>query len=137
MTNKQELAIQKLAENGGNIGKAMRDAGYSEISSKTPAKLTNSKAYKSKIKALAKANNVTIEQYVMNIGMAMQADKMNNFTGEITPDFGTRLAGNKQAERFLFKNKDESGSGITAEEIKELANTSDEVELSKLVFKRN
>lgn len=44
-TTKQRVAIAKLAENGGNVGAAMRAAGYSKISSLTPKKLTGSKAY--------------------------------------------------------------------------------------------
>lgn len=41
-TVRQKMALAKLAENGGSVGQAMRDAGYSEVSSKTPSKLTNS-----------------------------------------------------------------------------------------------
>lgn len=44
-TNKQKKAIKKLVENGGNISKAMREAGYSKKTSKTPKKLTESKAF--------------------------------------------------------------------------------------------
>lgn len=44
-TIKQRKALENLAENGGNIGKAMKDAGYSEVSSKTPKKLTESKGF--------------------------------------------------------------------------------------------
>lgn len=44
-TLKQIKALGNLAENGGNIGKAMKDAGYSEVSSKTPKKLTESKGF--------------------------------------------------------------------------------------------
>src|SRR5688572_8859314 len=45
-TEKQKRAVANLAENGGNIGQAMRDAGYSEVSSLTPKKLTASKGFK-------------------------------------------------------------------------------------------
>jgi len=38
----QKKAAKTLAERGGSIGQAMRDAGYSDISSKTPKKLTDS-----------------------------------------------------------------------------------------------
>lgn len=44
-TLRQKKAADKVAENGGNIGAAMRDAGYSVISSKTPKKLTASKGW--------------------------------------------------------------------------------------------
>lgn len=45
-TYRQKLVAQKLVENGGNIGKAMVDAGYSTNTAKTPQKLTQSKGWK-------------------------------------------------------------------------------------------
>ena len=44
-TKRQLQAIDNLVENGGNVSKAMRDAGYSEMTAKTPQKLTESKAF--------------------------------------------------------------------------------------------
>ncbi len=41
-TIKQELALNKMVENGGNLSQAMRDVGYSENTAKTPQKLTES-----------------------------------------------------------------------------------------------
>lgn len=45
-TYKQKLVTHKLVENGGNLGKAMVDAGYSTNTAKTPQKLTESKGWK-------------------------------------------------------------------------------------------
>ena len=42
-TLKQQKAIKNMVENGGNVAKAMRDAGYSENTANTPSKLTKSK----------------------------------------------------------------------------------------------
>lgn len=42
MTIKQQLALEKMVENGGNIGQAMIEAGYSSNTAKTPQKLTES-----------------------------------------------------------------------------------------------
>lgn len=44
-TFKQKLTAKHLVENGGNIGKAMRAAGYSKATAKTPQKLTLSKGW--------------------------------------------------------------------------------------------
>lgn len=44
-TIKQEQAFDNVVENGGNVSKAMRDAGYSESTAKTPQKLTESKGW--------------------------------------------------------------------------------------------
>ena len=44
-TYKQQQALNKMVENGGNVGQAMRDVGYSENTAKTPQKLTESHGF--------------------------------------------------------------------------------------------
>lgn len=44
-TDKQKEALDNLVKNGGNVSRAMIDAGYSPNTAKTPKKLTDSKAY--------------------------------------------------------------------------------------------
>lgn len=46
MTTRQKDAAQKMVENGGNASRAMRDAGYSPATAKTPSKLTASKGFR-------------------------------------------------------------------------------------------
>lgn len=41
-TIKQKVALQRVLENHGNISKSMREAGYSEATSKNPKNLTES-----------------------------------------------------------------------------------------------
>ena len=41
-TIKQEKALEKMVENGGNVSQAMREVGYSFNTAKTPQKLTDS-----------------------------------------------------------------------------------------------
>lgn len=45
MTIKQKKAIEKVVGNGGNVTKAMIEAGYSPNTANTPQKLTESKAW--------------------------------------------------------------------------------------------
>ena len=45
-TVKQKRAVEAIAENGGNVSKAMREVGYTDITAATPKKLTESKGYK-------------------------------------------------------------------------------------------
>lgn len=45
-TLKQKLALSKIVENHGNIGKAMIEAGYDETTAKNPKNLTESKGWK-------------------------------------------------------------------------------------------
>jgi hypothetical protein len=42
---KQKKAIMNAMENGGNITKAMREAGYSEATINNPKNLTESKSF--------------------------------------------------------------------------------------------
>ncbi len=44
-TIKQKLAMELVVENGGNVSKAMRDAGYSPATAKNPDKLTSSQSW--------------------------------------------------------------------------------------------
>jgi len=44
-TAKQKGVFNKMVENGGNMSKAMREAGYSESMAKNPQKLTRSKGF--------------------------------------------------------------------------------------------
>ena len=45
-TLKQKRAVEKLVGNGGNVTRAMIDAGYSPNTANTPQKLTTSEGYK-------------------------------------------------------------------------------------------
>jgi hypothetical protein len=45
-TQKQKAALQKMVENGGNVSKAMKEAGYTDSTSKNPSKLTSSKGFR-------------------------------------------------------------------------------------------
>lgn len=56
-TTKQKKALDKMVENGGVASRAMIDAGYSELTAKTPSKLTESKGFKE----LLKENGLTEE----------------------------------------------------------------------------
>lgn len=147
MTTKQELAIQKTLENNGNVGKAMIEAGYSKASAKNPSILTKSKGYKLAHASLMKQHNVTLDKYIENIGLAMNAAlpiyEENPETKEMElireePIIALRLQGNKQAERLLFGDDDKTKPArMDMGDLKALADESDEVKLSELVFKKN
>lgn len=49
-TERQKEAIENVVENGGNVSRAMLDAGYSPNTAKTPQKLTESKAWEELMK---------------------------------------------------------------------------------------
>lgn len=49
-TTRQKKAVENLVENGGIIGKAMIDAGYTPATAHTPQKLTESKGFREVLK---------------------------------------------------------------------------------------
>lgn len=131
MTIKQKTAIQKIVENGGNVSKAMRQAGYSEATINNPSNLTKVPAVRNELERLLKENNITQSQYMVNLGLGMQAMKQNQFTGEVTADITTRLSANKQAERFISFD-----SPPTNEQPIDMTGMN-EVELTQAVFRRS
>lgn len=132
-TDRQAKAMEILDNNRGMpVGKAMVQAGYSKASAKNPKNLTKARA----VQSIAKANGVTIEQYMLNIGQAMIADKQNQFTGETTPDYAIRLSANKQAREFI--DLEDETKGINPELAKAMKDSDiDEIELQRLIFKKS
>lgn len=66
-TQRQRKAVEKMAENGGNVSKAMREAGYSPISAATPKKLTESKGFKELCDELGLTDNLIVTALVEDI----------------------------------------------------------------------
>lgn len=86
-TKKQLQAIDNLVENGGNVSKAMRDAGYSEMTAKTPQKLTESKAFNELM-----SEAITDAKLIKVIDDGLTANKTFTEDGEIidVPDHAVR-----------------------------------------------
>ena len=66
-TIKQKLAIQKIVENGGNVTRAMREAGYSEASVNNPSSLTKSEGFKALLKASGLDEGLVVSALVEDI----------------------------------------------------------------------
>ena len=71
-TQKQKAAIQKMAENGGNVSKAMREVGYTDITAKTPKKLTESKGFKALCDKYGLTDSLIVESLVQDIKLKPQ-----------------------------------------------------------------
>ena len=91
-TIKQKLAFAKLAENGGNISKTMKEVGYSAQTAKTPGKLTKSIGWQQLMekylpdKMLAEKHRALLnkqEVIVKNNNTTKEIDVIK--TGEIDP----------------------------------------------------
>lgn len=134
MTTKQAQAVAKMVENGGNVGKAMREAGYSEAMVKNPQKLMRSKAVKNQLAPLLKKHNLNLDRYLSVIADAQQATKI--VTSHTEPDYAVadhaiRLSANKQAREFL--DLEEKTTSINPELSKALNDNYDEVQLVRLM----
>ncbi len=66
-TVKQKLALENIVENHGNIGKAMKNAGYSDNTAKNPKNLTESKGYQSLLESCGLTRNFVISALVEDI----------------------------------------------------------------------
>lgn len=75
-TDKQKAALDNVVKNGGNISKAMRDAGYSPNTAKTPKKLTESAAWRELMDAYLPDELI----------LSALADDIENKKGNRTPE---------------------------------------------------
>lgn len=66
-TIKQQKALNKTVENGGNISKAMREVGYSKNTAKNPKKLTESKGFKELCSEKGLTDNFLLNALVADI----------------------------------------------------------------------
>lgn len=78
-TVKQKKALEHLVENGGNVSKAMRDAGYTEATAKTPSKLLDSRGFIELMNSKGLTDDLIIESLVEDIRL-----KKGNRTPELT-----------------------------------------------------
>ena len=83
-TERQKIAMQHIVENGGPISEAMRKAGYSENTIKSPSKLTTSEGWKELVVEVGKDIDLSD---VMKEGL--NADKPLG-EGMTFPDYPTR-----------------------------------------------
>jgi hypothetical protein len=75
MTHRQKLAASKMVENGGNMGKAMLEAGYSKAMAKNPYKLTRSKGWAEFVKGM-----LSEEEILKKHKTLLHSEKMNKLT---------------------------------------------------------
>jgi hypothetical protein len=66
-TRKQKLALSKIVENRGGIGRAMREVGYTKASAKNPKNLTESKGFKALLKESGLDEDLVVSALVEDI----------------------------------------------------------------------
>ena len=87
----------------------------------------------SKLIAL-KESNITWKRVTDVISDSLDAEKQNNFTGEITPDYSTRLSAAKQARDLLDLPKETKDEELK-EKLLDISENADEVQLLKIISK--
>lgn len=113
MTIKQQKAIKIAVENGGNISKAMREAGYPATTAKNPSKLTESKTWQEVMKTYLPDKKV-----FQRHAEALDAEKWNDFTGEREADHTTRLRAVEMQYKVTKKLGPEILQQFNSEEMK-------------------
>jgi hypothetical protein len=85
-TYKQQQALNRIVENGGNVSQAMRDVGYSDNTAKTPQKLTESLGFIELCEEKGLTNDLLVSALVEDI-----RDKKGNRKAEI--ELGFKIKG--------------------------------------------
>lgn len=78
-TIKQKKALKNLVENGGNVSKAMRDAGYSPETASDPKKLTTSKGFQ---ELIAQTPGLKDEEVLEELSGAIHSKKVVTVYGK-------------------------------------------------------
>lgn len=78
-TAKQKKALDIMVENGGNVSKAMRQAGYSAETAKTPSKLTDSQGFTKLMEERGLTDTLLVDALVEDI-----KNKTGNRVAELT-----------------------------------------------------
>lgn len=97
-TIKQEKALERMVENGGNVSKAMRDVGYSENTAKTPQKLTKSLGFTELCEEKGLTDGLLINALVEDI-----KNKKGNRRAEL--ELGFKIRGRLVQKLNLSENK--------------------------------
>jgi phage terminase small subunit len=149
MTTKQKLAVKNMVENGGNVSKAMRDAGYSVQTAKSPSKLTSSAKVQSELAAMLEAKGITLNRTLDIVDDALNAERQNQYTGEVSADHNTRLRAAKMVHDLMGIGTSPNtkpdpltpppthANPQTSEELAKALEQADEIKLNQIIFKKD
>lgn len=100
-TIKQHIALNKIVENRGNIGKAMREAGYDKTTAKNPKNLTESEGFLSLCDEKGLTDDLLINALIEDI-----QTKKGNRTAELA--LGFKIKG-----KFIERNIQDESKRLT------------------------
>ena len=113
-TEKQRRALDNLVENGGNVSKAMRDAGYTKETAKTPQKLTESVGFRELAEELGLTESFLTKALVDDI-----KTKKGNRKAELELGFKVLGIGNEKSGNTFNTQLNVSTDPATGQEMVE------------------
>lgn len=143
MTTKAQTATTLMLENGGNVSKAMRDAGYSESTAKNPQKFKARPEVQNELQRLLKRKGITLDKALQPIADGLTATKMvthgkdEDSWVDMIPDHTTRLASSDRALKLLNITKDNPQPPNLAELKAAIEDNTDEVSLVAMTFRKD
>ena len=115
-TKKQRLAAENMAKNGGIASKAMRDAGYSPKTAKTPSKLTSTKGFMELMDEYGLTDELIIKSLVHDI-----KKKPGGRTQELTLAVKMRGRITEKADHTTLGESINPFTELSVEELRKLA----------------
>ena len=163
MTIKQQRAVKGISENISKakpepLGKVLQAAGYSKEVSKRPSEVIKAKGIQDALAPILKKHGITVDNALAPIGKALKAQNKKQ-VGEVVTDNGDdsksveyvyeyedniplQIQGSDRARELLGIGKGKVDNpnatpSFSSEELEVLASESDEIELSRAIFRRN
>lgn len=101
MTTKAKTATAIMLENGGNVSKAMREAGYSETTAKNPQKFKARPEVQNELQRLLKKKGITLDKALEPIAKGLEA-KTRHRVGEVIEDNGDE----SNSVHYIYEDRD-------------------------------
>lgn len=111
------------------------------------SRLLNSQEVQREVALALHNHGITIDKAIAPLAEALTATKVsivgqgNEAFAEVTPDHNIRMRAGKEARELLgvgkTTHKDDTPDALSIEEIHEIASTSDEAELTRLIFRKD
>ena len=138
MTTKQVQVIKKVSENGGITGEQLKAIGYSDSIAKNPHKVIKATAVQTALQKALRKHKITFDRAIKPISDALGAEKVNEETGEITPDYNVQLKASAQALKLINDDYPVQAENVqkSPPNLLKAIHNSDEVELQRIIFSK-
>jgi hypothetical protein len=146
-TLRQAKAMELLLLNGGNVSKAMLQAGYSVSSARVPQRLLHAQAVKKSFNELYKRHDLNMDILMGIVSNLVHAIKYigDDADGEpvFIPDMEQRVKGYDRAIKLLMATQSDDDKNKTptpvmnSEQLKAAIDNKDVAELQRIIFNKD